>query len=194
VTKTAPTLATPITNFPQGPTAFERLALVVVLAVSAAAIAFLLWLLYFHDPSPALAQRWMFLPQLNALLNGLSAVALCVGLYLIKRGNIPAHRVSMLAAFGFSSLFLVSYIVNHALRGDTPFPSVGTVRTVYLSILASHVLMSIIALPLVLTTLLLGLSGRFHKHRRLARITFPIWLYVSVTGVIVFVFLKSYAH
>ena len=181
-------------NLPQGAAAFERRVLGVILAVSAAAVAFLLWLLYFHDPSPALAQRWMFLPQLNALLNGLSAVALCVGLYFIKRGNMPAHRASMLAAFGFSSLFLVSYILNHALRGDTPFPGVGTVRTVYLSILASHILLSVIALPLVLTTLLLGLSGRFNKHRRLARITFPIWLYVSVTGVIVFVFLNAYAH
>jgi putative membrane protein len=100
----------------------------------------------------------------------------------------------MLMAFGFSSLFLVSYVVNHALRGDTPFPGVGTARTVYLSILASHILFSIVALPMVLTTLFFGLSGRFRMHRRLARVTFPIWLYVSVTGVIVFVFLKAYAY
>ena len=98
----------------------------------------------------------------------------------------------MLSAFGFSALFLVSYIVNHALRGDTPFPGVGTVRTVYLSILASHVLLSIVALPMVLTTLYFALSGQFKAHRRLARVTFPIWLYVSVTGVVVFVFLKTY--
>ena len=100
----------------------------------------------------------------------------------------------MLTAFGFSSLFLVSYIVNHALRGDTPFPDVGGVRTIYLSILTSHILLSVIALPLVLTTLFLGLSERVDKHRRVARITFPLWLYVSVTGVIVFVFLNAYAH
>lgn len=165
-----------------------------ILAASAAAVAFLLWLLYFHDPPPALAQRWIFLPQLNALLNGLSAVALCVGLYFIKHKNWRAHRASMLAAFGFSSLFLVSYIVNHALRGDTPFPGIGTARTVYLSILASHIVFSIVALPLVLTTLFFALSGRFKMHRRLARVTFPIWLYVSVTGVVVFVFLQAYAY
>jgi putative membrane protein len=129
-------------------------------AVSAAAVAFLLWLLYFHDPPPILAQRWIFLPQLNALLNGLSAVALCVGLYFIKHKNWRPHRASsMLAAFGFSSLFLISYIVNHALRGDTPFPGVGTARTVYLSILASHILFSVVALPLVLTTLFFALSA-----------------------------------
>jgi len=174
--------------------ATERRALGTILAGSAAAVAFLLWLLYFHDPSPALAQRWIFLPQLNALLNGLSAVALCGGLSFIRHKNWRAHRASMLAAFGFSSLFLVSYIVNHALRGDTHFPGVGTARTVYLSILASHILFSIVALPMVLMTLFFALSGRFRMHRRLARVTFPIWLYVSITGVVVFVFLKAYAY
>jgi putative membrane protein len=132
--------------------------------------------------------------RLNALLNGLSAVALCVGLYFIEHKNWRAHRASMLVAFGFSSLFLVSYVMNHALRGDTPFPGVGTARAVYLSILASHILLSIVALPLVLTTLFFALSGQFRMHRRLARVTFPIWLYVSVTGVVVFVFLKAYAY
>ena len=171
-----------------------RLAVGTIGASSAAAVAFLLWLLYVHHPSPALAQHWIFLPRLNALLNGLSAVALCAGLYFIKRKNVRAHRASMLVAFGFSSLFLVSYIVNHALRGDTHFPGIGTARTAYLSILSSHILLSIIALPLVLTTLFFALSGRFMMHRRLARVTFPIWLYVSVTGVIVFEFLKVYAY
>jgi putative membrane protein len=172
----------------------ERPAVVAIGALSAAAIAFLLWLLYLHHPSPALAQQWIFLPRLNALLNGMSAVALTSGLYFIKRRNIRAHRASMLGAFGFSSLFLVSYIVNHALRGDTHFPDIGTPRTVYLSILSSHILLSIVALPLVLTTLFFALRAQFAMHRRLARITFPIWLYVSVTGVVVFEFLKAYVY
>jgi putative membrane protein len=174
--------------------ASDRLALGAIGASSAAAVAFLLWLLYVHHPSPALAEQWMFLPRLNALLNGLSAVALCVGRYFIKHKNVRAHRASMLAAFGFSSLFLVSYIVNHALRGDTHFPGTGIARTAYLSILTSHIVLSVIALPLVLTTLFFALNRRFIVHRRLARITFPIWLYVSVTGVIVFEFLKTYAY
>jgi putative membrane protein len=189
-----PDLATPIVHLRPGTPTTERVALGGILVASAAAVAFLLWLLYFHHPAPAFARQWIFLPQLNALLNGLSAVALCVGLYFIKRKKWRAHRVSMLSAFGFSSLFLVSYIVNHALRGDTLFPGVGTARTVYLSILASHVLCSTVALPMVLTTLFFALSGQFKAHRRLARVTFPIWLYVSVTGVVVFVFLKAYAY
>jgi putative membrane protein len=172
----------------------DRLALGAIGASSAAAVAFLLWLLYVHRPSPALAEQWMFLPRLNALLNGLSAVALCVGLYFIKHKNVQAHRASMLVALGFSSLFLISYIVNHALRGDTHFPGIGIARTIYLSILTSHIVLSVIALPLVLTTLFFALSRRFVVHRRLARITFPIWLYVSVTGVVVFEFLKTYAY
>jgi putative membrane protein len=174
--------------------ASERLAVGAIFTSSAAAVAFLLWLLYVHHPPTALAQRWIFLPRLNALLNGLSAVALCAGLYFIRHKNVRAHRTSMLMAFGFSSLFLVSYIVNHALRGDTHFPIVGAARTIYLSILTSHILLSIVALPLVLTTLFFALSGRFTMHRPLARVTFPIWLYVSVTGVIVFEFLKAYAY
>jgi putative membrane protein len=172
----------------------ERLAVGAIMAVSAAAVGFLLWLLYVHHPPPALALRWIFLPRLNALLNGLSAVALCAGLYFIKHKNVGAHRASMLGAFGFSSLFLVSYIVNHALRGETRFPGIGTARTVYLSILTSHITVSIVALPLILTTLLFALSRRFMMHRRLARVTFPIWLYVSVTGVVVFELLKAYAY
>src|ERR1700686_4555674 len=127
----------------------QRLAVRVIVTSSAGAVAFLLWLLYIHHPPPALAQRWIFLPRLNALLNGLSAVALCAGLYFIKHKNVRAHRASMLAAFSFSSLFLVSYIVNHALRGDTHFPDVGTARTVNLSLLSSHILLSIVALPLI---------------------------------------------
>ena len=172
----------------------ERLAVGAIVVLSAAAVGFLLWLLYVHHPPPTLAQQWIFLPRLNALFNGLSAVALCAGLYFIKHANVRAHRASMFTAFGFSSLFLVSYVVNHALRGDTHFPSVGTARTVYLSILTSHILLSIVALPLVLTTLFFALSGRFLIHRRFARVTFPIWLYVSVTGVVVFEFLKAYAY
>jgi putative membrane protein len=171
-----------------------RGVLVSIVAVSAAAISFLLWLLYVHRASSEFAGQWTFLPALNALLNGLSAMALCAGLYFIKHGDRPSHRTSMFFAFGFSSLFLVSYILNHALHGDTLFPRLGAIRTLYLSILASHILLSVVALPMVLTTFFFSLTGRFAMHRRIARFTFPIWLYVSVTGVVVFVFLKIYAY
>jgi len=165
-----------------------------IIVVSGLAVTFLLWLLYVHHAPTDFAGRFMFLPALNAILNGLCAVSLCVGLYFITHGNREAHRNSMLLAFAFSSVFLVSYIVNHALHGDTIFPGHGAVRTLYLSILASHVILSIVALPMVLITFFFSLTGRFAMHRRIARFTFPIWLYVSVTGVVVFLFLKAYAY
>ena len=157
-----------------------------IIVVSGLAVSFLLWLLYVHHASVDFAGRWMFLPTLNAVLNGLCAISLCVGLYFIKHHNREAHRTSMLLAFAFSAAFLLSYIVSHALHGDTIFPGHGVVRTVYLSILASHVILSIVALPMVLTTFFFSLTGRFAMHRRIALFTFPIWLYVSVTGVIVY--------
>lgn len=171
-----------------------RSGIAAIVVISGLAISFLLWLVYLHHASADFAGRWMFLPALNALLNGLCAVTLCVGFYFIKHRNIAAHRASMLLAFAFSSAFLVSYIANHALHGDTLFPAHGTVRTVYLSILASHVVLSIVALPMALTTFFFSLTGRFAIHRRIARITFPIWLYVSITGVVVFLFLRAYAY
>ena len=164
----------------------------VIIVVSGIAVSFLLWLLYVHHASADFAGRWMFLPALNALLNGLCALALCVGLYFIKHHNREAHRASLLLAFAFSSVFLISYIVNHALHGDTIFPGRGLIRPVYFFILITHIGLSMVALPLILATLWYSLRGRFQFHRRIARWTFPIWLYVSVTGVVVFFVLRAY--
>ncbi len=168
------------------------LPVALIVAVSAAAVVFLLWLLYLHHPLDASAQRFRFLPALNALLNGLCTIALLIGFYFVRRRNIPAHRLAMMTAFVFSSLFLVSYITNHALHGETHFPGSGTVRTVYLGILISHVFLSVVALPMVLTTFFFSLSGRIRQHRRIARFTLPIWLYVSVTGVVVYAMLAAW--
>jgi putative membrane protein len=172
-----------------------RAALGSIVAVSAVAVSFLLWLLYLHHAPAQFAGKYVFLPALNAVLNGLAAIALCTGFYFIKNRNRRSHRTSMLTAFAFSSLFLVSYIVNHALHGDTRFPAGhATIRAIYLLILASHITLSIVALPLVLITFFFSLSGRFSQHKRIARYTFPIWLYVSVTGVVVFALLQAYAY
>ena len=162
-----------------------------ILGVSALATAFLLWLLYVHHAPAEFRHRLLFLPALNALLNGLSAISLVVGFRYIRSGKIAQHRAAMMTAFVFSSIFLVSYIVNHAVHGDTRYPGHSTIRTVYLSILASHVLLSVVALPMVLITFFFSLSGRFRLHRKLARYTFPIWLYVSVTGVVVYAMLRA---
>jgi putative membrane protein len=162
-----------------------RSAVTGIVAISAVAILFLLWLIYIHPASDTAATRYTFLPNLNALLNGLSAIALVAGYVFIRRHRIAAHRSSMITAFIFSSLFLVSYIANHALHGDTLYPVHDGTYRLYLVILISHILLSIIALPVVLITFFLSLSGRIPLHRRVARFTFPLWLYVSVTGVAV---------
>jgi putative membrane protein len=166
-------------------------AILAICAISAGAVAFLLWLIYARQAPVEFASRLTFLPALNALLNGLSATAILSGLFFISRRRIAAHRNAMLVAFCFSSLFLVSYITNHALHGETRYPVDVAHRSLYLVILSSHVSLSILALPLVLVTFLLSLTGRFAMHKRIARFTFPIWLYVSVTGVVVFLMLHK---
>ena len=168
------------------------LPIILIVAVSAAAVCFLLWLLYMHHPIDAAAAHFRFLPLLNAVLNSLCTIALLSGFYFIRRRAIPAHRAAMTTAFVFSSLFLVSYITNHALHGETHFPGAGPVKTFYLSLLVSHVLLSVVALPMVLTTFFFSLTGRFTQHRRIARYTLPIWLYVSVTGVVVYAMLAAW--
>ena len=158
-----------------------------ILAVSAIASLFLAWLVYLHPPADVSHTRFLFLPSLNAVFNGCSAIALVVGVSLIKARKVRQHRAAMFTAFVFSTLFLVSYIANHALHGEfhLPIAHTGPLWTTYISLLLSHIFLSIAALPLVLITFFLSLSERFQQHRRLARWTYPIWLYVSVTGVIV---------
>jgi putative membrane protein len=163
-----------------------------IVLLSAAAVLFLLWLIYVHPPPPQFSGRLLFLPMLNALLNGLSAIALVTGFVFIRRLEISRHRAAMITAFIFSSLFLVSYVTNHALHGDMIFPGHGAVRTVYLGILISHIFLSIVVLPMILITFFLSLSGRFPQHKKIARFTFPIWLYVSVTGVVVYAMLATW--
>ncbi len=169
------------------------LPIATILIVSAAASAFLFWLVYAHHAPAGYGGRLLFLPALNALFNGLSAVALVVGYSFIRRLRIAAHRASMLTAFIFSSLFLVSYIANHYLHGEMRFPGPhNAVWKLYIVILISHILLSVLALPLVLITFFFALTGRFPYHRKIARWTYPIWLYVSVTGVVVYAMLAGW--
>jgi uncharacterized membrane protein YozB (DUF420 family) len=126
------------------------------------------------------------LPALNATLNSLSAVLLMTGYGFIRAGNQSAHRTSMLAACASSTLFLISYLVYHFHVGSVPFKGQGMIRAVYFTILISHTILATAVVPLAIITLLRGLQENFVKHRRIARWTFPIWLYVSLTGVIVY--------
>ena len=129
------------------------------------------------------------LPSVNATLNALAAVLLVWGYTLIRRRRIETHRKVMTAAFATSCLFLVCYLVYHAQVGSVRFQRPGAIRTVYLSILASHTVLAATVPVLAIITLRRGLAARFDPHRRIARWTLPIWLYVSVTGVVVYVML-----
>ena len=129
------------------------------------------------------------LPLLNAFLNSLSAVLLCSGYVAIRRRWVSLHKTCMLAAFATSTLFLISYVIYHANIGSKPFPGTGAIRTVYLTILVSHILLAMLIVPMALITLSRGLRERFDRHVAIARWTLPIWLYVSVTGVLVYVML-----
>ena len=129
------------------------------------------------------------LPSLNATLNGISAVLLVTAWFFIKARRIQAHRRCMISAFTASALFLTSYVIYHAQVGSKPFPGTGPIRVVYYAILIPHVILAAVVLPLAIVTLRRGLRRDDARHRRIARVTLPLWLFVSVTGVIVYVML-----
>jgi uncharacterized membrane protein YozB (DUF420 family) len=129
------------------------------------------------------------LPAVNAALNATAATLLVIGYTLIRRGRIRQHRAVMLAAFATSILFLISYVVYHAHAGSRPFPGRGPIRGVYFAILITHIILAAAIVPMALITLSRALRERFDRHKAIARWTLPIWLYVSVTGVIVYLML-----
>ena len=129
------------------------------------------------------------LPTVNAVLNGAAASLLVAGFFLIRSGRREAHRRVMTAAFACSVLFLVSYLVYHAGAGSVRFQGTGALRTVYLSILLTHTVLAAAVPFLAVATLVLARKARFESHRRLARVTLPVWLYVSVTGVVIYLML-----
>ena len=130
-----------------------------------------------------------YLPHLNACLNGTSAVLLFTGYSFIRARNVAAHRACQIAALIVSILFLVSYLVYHYNHGTTRFQGTGLARPIYFTILTSHTILAIVIVPLIALTLYRALRQDFSRHRRIARITLPLWLYVSITGVIVYLML-----
>ena len=137
-------------------------------------------------------------PHLNAALNALSGVFLLSGFYFIMKRRVHEHRFCMLTASGISALFLVSYVLHHALRtyyfglGATKFTGEGLIRPIYFTILTSHTFLAVVVAPFVIVTLRRGLKGRYDAHKKIARLVFPVWLYVSVTGVIVYLLLYQF--
>ena len=132
------------------------------------------------------------LPSLNAGLNFLSAFCLILGVSAIKKGLQDTHKRYMLSAFAASTLFLIGYLIYHTFHGDTLFTGQGFIRPIYFFILISHIILTIAALPMILTTFFLALIQNFEFHKKLARWTFPIWLYISVTGVLIYFMLRIY--
>ena len=139
-----------------------------------------------------LAAAALWLPTVNAALNSLATLLLVAGWIFIRRGQWRAHRAAMIAAFAVSTLFLVCYLTYHALVGHVPFTGQGAVRTVYFTILITHILLAVAVPVLAIAMFVLAAKGRWNAHRRLGKITMPIWLYVSVTGVVIYLMLYHF--
>ena len=171
----------------------NRSVIVGLIGFSAVAIGGLFALIYGNLVSIASHHPLIrSLPLVNALLNSAATVCLCLGLAAILKKRVTCHRFWMLGALVMSSLFLVSYCVYHAVHGDTLFLGQGWIRPVYFFILISHIILSIVALPCILVTVYLSLTDQIVWHKRLARWTWPIWFYVSITGVLVYVLLRFF--
>lgn len=158
--------------------------------VSTLAVAFIAYILR-RDASPSGAVDLSFVPALNAVFNGLSSLCLVTGWLAIRRKAVNLHRLCMVTAFALSAVFLVGYLSYHYVHGDTRYSGTGVMRTVYLLVLASHIILSITVVPGALTSFYFALTKQFERHRRLNRVFLPIWLYVSVTGVAIYFLLRG---
>jgi len=171
----------------------EKKVFTTIIILSLSVLAFLIWLIYFKPGATPLPEEvgWVnSLSSLNALLNSLTSIFLIAGIILVKRNQLVWHKRAMIAATATSAIFLISYITYHHFHGDTKFIAQGTVRYFYFFTLITHIVLSAVQVPLILSTLYLAFTKKFEKHKKFARITFPIWLYVSITGVVIYIFLK----
>jgi putative membrane protein len=160
--------------------------------ISVGALSLLAWLLLFHGGLHGTNADLRFLPPLNACFNALAASLLIAGRVAIKRKRVQAHRILMVSAFVASSLFLVGYLAYHSVQNETHFGGEGALKTAYLVLLASHVLLSVPIVPMALTAFYFAWRKQFDRHARVTRVLHPIWLYVSVTGVLVYFMLRPY--
>lgn len=167
-------------------------ALGVILLVSGAAFGFLIWLIYYKGGSDYSSTLITSLPALNALLNSASAVLLLFAYQAIRQRKFSRHMKFNLTAFLTSTLFLISYVIYHNFHGSTHFPAEGLVKYVYFTILISHIILSALVVPMILTSFYLAFSGKLRLHRKVSKVTLPVWLYVSVTGVAIFFMLNAY--
>ena len=148
--------------------------------------------LYLMPKGFEVGEEVYFLPKLNAFINGTASLVLIAAFFAIKNKNIKLHRNLMLTALILSALFLLSYITYHSLTVSTPFGGEGVIRNIYFIILLSHIILAIVIVPLVLITFSRALAEKFDKHKKIARITLPLWLYVTITGVVVYLMISPY--
>lgn len=167
-------------------------AIGVICAISAAVIIFLFWIIYFKEPAQATMQWVEYLPYVNATFNTIATAFIIAGIIFIKSGKKKSHGWCMGLATLSSAFFLVSYIIYHHYHGDTKFLAEGWIRPVYFFILISHIILSIGMVPMIFTTLFFAAAKKFESHKKLARWTYPIWIYVSVTGVVIVVMIKLF--
>ena len=163
-----------------------------ILALSLLFIIFLLWILFSKDKSDNIIPWTVHLALVNTVFNALTAVFLIAGFWAIKKGQKKRHIRMMYLAASASFLFLIGYVFYHYGHGETAFLGEGWIRPVYFVVLISHIILSAVQLPLILITYFFALTKRFSHHKRIAKYTFPIWLYVALTGVLIFVLLKLY--
>ena len=159
-------------------------------AVSVVAVVFIAYILR-RDAGPAGAVDLSFMPAVNATCNALASICLGTGYFAIRRKAVQVHRACMVTALAFSTVFLVGYLSYHYVHGDTKYAGTGAMRAVYLAILVTHILLSMTVLPGALTSFYFAFTKQFGRHRRLNRVFLPIWLYVSVTGVLIYFMLRA---
>ncbi len=159
-------------------------------AISAAAVSFIAFILL-REATPSGGMDLSFVPALNATCNALAAACLVAGYLAIRRGATRLHRLCMVTAFAMSAIFLVGYLSYHYVHGDTIYAGDGIGRIAYLTVLATHIVLSITVVPGALTSFYFAFTRQFDRHRRLNRVFLPIWLYVSVTGVVIYAMLRA---
>ena len=163
------------------------ISLSVIIPIAVAALMYLPEVLHIDIDG-----KLSFLPKAHAFLNGTTAILLFIGFVLIKNKKSKLHRISMITAFILSSIFLISYVVSKLTNEPIPYEGIGAMRYLYFFILISHIILSVFVLPLALFSMYRGLTGEFEKHKNIVKWTFPIWMYVAITGVLVYVFMSPY--
>ncbi len=149
-------------------------------------------LFYVNPPDVDLGVDLKFFPKFHAVLNSIATLLLLAGLYFIKNKQITKHKAMMIGALAVSTVFLLSYVTYHSLSKPTPYGGEGALKYVYYFILITHVILAAGVLPFILFTFFRAFTGNFEKHRKIAKITFPIWLYVTITGVLVYLLISPY--